>query len=236
MLVENEKRVLDAAVEVAATSLHGDPTHTVASAAMDTLGRIHTGVNVSHFNGGPCAELVTLGAAAAAGPERLVTIVAVGDRGRGVIPPCGRCRQVLLDLHPDVFVIVPTADGPDSVPIRELLPHEYRYPDSSVARLVRFDSRYYDDIVAGRKTATLRYRDPIDVGPVLLVFEDADGFRTLPARVDRVEDRRVDELTQADAVLENAPSPDLLRAGLRRHYPGLPDDALVQQVAFRLEQ
>src|SRR3712207_5766916 len=105
MLYPNEQRVLDAAIELA-TRLGDNPVHTVAAAAMDTTGRIHTGVNVFHFTGGPCAELVVLGAAAAAGAGPLTTIVAVGDGGRGVIPPCGRCRQHLLDLHPDCFVIL----------------------------------------------------------------------------------------------------------------------------------
>lgn len=111
-----------------AEALTGDPNHTVAAAAMDSLGRIHTAVNVYHFTGGPCAELVVLGVAAAVKAGPLTTIVAVGDEGRGVIPPCGRCRQVLLDQHPDCSVIVPAEDGAYAVPIRELLPHGYQWP------------------------------------------------------------------------------------------------------------
>jgi cytidine deaminase len=65
----------------------------VASAARARDGRIVTGVNAYHFTGGPCAELVVLGAAAAEGAYDLETIVAVGDHDRGVVPPCGRCRQ-----------------------------------------------------------------------------------------------------------------------------------------------
>lgn len=38
-------------------------------------------------------------------------MVAVGDRERGVVPPCGRCRQVLLDYFPGLKVIV-GADEP----------------------------------------------------------------------------------------------------------------------------
>jgi cytidine deaminase len=63
-LFDSERRVVDAAQHLAAT-LGDDPNHTVAAAAMDTAGRIHTAVNVFHFTGGPCAELVVLGAAAA---------------------------------------------------------------------------------------------------------------------------------------------------------------------------
>lgn len=65
-LFDSERRVVETA-ERLATTLGNDPNHTVAAAAMDTSGRIHTAVNVYHFTGGPCAELVVLGAAAAAG-------------------------------------------------------------------------------------------------------------------------------------------------------------------------
>ncbi len=234
MLYPNEQRVLDAANALVA-KLGDDPVHTVAAAAMDTAGRIYTGVNVFHFTGGPCAELVVLGAAATAGAGPLTTMVAVGNGGRGVIAPCGRCRQTLLDLHPDCFVIVPTQDGPDYTPIRELLPHTYHYPGSAPARLVRFNSAYYDKVAAGLKTATVRYRDPVDVGPALFVFEDDDGYRRLRGVVDHVESRSLDELTLEDARLENASSVDALRDGLRGHYPGIADDALVDVVRFHLD-
>lgn len=47
------------------------------------------------------------------------------DTGRGVLAPCGRDRQVLLDYHPGIRVLVPVADGIRSVPIADLRPHAY---------------------------------------------------------------------------------------------------------------
>lgn len=67
---------------------------------------------MTHFNGGPCAELVVLGTAAAGGcgtPGTLTHMVAVRNDGVTVLSPCGRCRQVLMDLHPGIRVIVDTA-------------------------------------------------------------------------------------------------------------------------------
>jgi len=101
--------------------------HTVAAAARTGDGRIIKAVNVYHFTGGPCAELVVIGLAASEAAGDLATIVAVGDRSRGVVTPCGRCRQVLLDYYPNIQVIVP--DGSDavrSVAIADLLPYEFR--------------------------------------------------------------------------------------------------------------
>lgn len=233
-LYPNEQRVLDAALELV-QRLGTDPTHTVAAAAMDTQGRIHTGVNVSHFNGGPCAELVVLGAAAAAGAGPLVTMVAVGHGARGLLAPCGRCRQTLLDLHPDCFVIVPTTDGPIITPVRELLPYSYQYPDGVPQRFVRFNARYHDAIEAGQKTMTIRYRDPVRVGPVILLFEDDDGYRRLPGVIDTVTSCRFDALSEEHARRENVSSVETLRQGLLRHYPDLVDDSVVDVVRFHLD-
>ncbi|GAA2336614.1 cytidine deaminase [Streptomyces kunmingensis] len=128
-----DHELVDAAALVARTRCRGD-NHTVAAAARARDGRIITAVNAYHFTGGPCAEPVVIGAAAAQGAYELVTIVAVGDRDRGVIPPCGRCRQVLLDYFPDIDVIVGAAEAPGqgevrAVRITELLPFSYVWAD-----------------------------------------------------------------------------------------------------------
>ncbi|QKG21546.1 hypothetical protein ACTIVE_3184 [Actinomadura verrucosospora] len=56
-------------------------------------GRIFTAVNVYRFTGGPCAEPVLLARRPPRTPTSWITIVAVGDRDRGIVPTCGRCRQ-----------------------------------------------------------------------------------------------------------------------------------------------
>ncbi|CAF9907492.1 MAG: hypothetical protein GOMPHAMPRED_005122 [Gomphillus americanus] len=130
---------LDALVAAARKALdnvkpHKQDNYTVGSAALSTEGSIFVGVNVFHFTGGPCAELVTLGVAAAGGcsePDKLTHIVAVADRETSILPPCGRCRQALLDLHPNINVIV-EKDETESwkvMPVAKLLPYSYRYKD-----------------------------------------------------------------------------------------------------------
>ncbi|MFJ8936972.1 cytidine deaminase family protein [Streptomyces sp. NPDC102365] len=125
-LVDHE--LIRAATHIAATRCQGD-NHTMAAAARAEDGRIVTAVNAYHFTGGPCAELVVVGAAATQGIYDLDTIVAVGDRDRGVVPPCGRCRQVLLDYFPALKVIIGADDGPRTVPITHLLPESYVWAD-----------------------------------------------------------------------------------------------------------
>jgi cytidine deaminase len=94
--------------------------HTVASAARTADGRVFSGVNVRHDTAGVCAELVVIATAATQGVTALETIVTIADRGREVVAPCDRCRRVLLDLFPELRVIVGPVDDPRVVPLGDL--------------------------------------------------------------------------------------------------------------------
>lgn len=45
------------------------------------------------------------------------------------MPPCGRCRQVLLDYFPALEVIVGEGDRVRTVPTTDLLPESYVWAD-----------------------------------------------------------------------------------------------------------
>lgn len=118
-LVEVACRTIDATTDAAPNE---NGVHTMGAAVRGGDGRTFSGVNLYHFTGGPCAELVALGAARANGATSITHIVAVGNHGRGPVAPCGHDRQVLFDYHPSVRVIVPTREGVRSVEIADLLP------------------------------------------------------------------------------------------------------------------
>ena len=118
-LIEAAQATIDANTDAGPDQ---EGVHTVGAAVRDAEGRIFTGVNLFHFTGGPCAELVALGAARAGGAREPTTIVAVGNHGRGPMGPCGRDRQVLLDYYPAIRVVLPTEVGVRSVSIQELMP------------------------------------------------------------------------------------------------------------------
>jgi len=118
-LVELARRTIDATTDAGPDE---DGVHTMGAAVRAHDGRAFAGVNLYHFTGGPCAELVALGAARAGGATRITHIVAVGNHGRGPVGPCGRDRQILFDYHPGIRVILPTRDGVRSVTIDDLLP------------------------------------------------------------------------------------------------------------------
>ncbi len=104
-----------------------DGVHTMGAAVRAADGQTFTGVNLYHFTGGPCAELVALGAARAGGATELTHIVAVGNHERGVKSPCGRDLQVLADYYPNIRVVIPSAEGLISVLAIELLPFAFEH-------------------------------------------------------------------------------------------------------------
>jgi cytidine deaminase len=95
----NIKPLVDAAFQTI-DKIPPNSTHNVVSAAYTKHKTIITAFNVTHFTGGPCAEQALFGAAAAQGylPKDLRLIVAVVGGRRTVINPCGKCRQIMLDL------------------------------------------------------------------------------------------------------------------------------------------
>ena len=118
-LIELAREVIDANTDAGPDE---DGAHTMGAAVRAADGRMFAGVNLFHFTGGPCAELVALGAARTNGAREITTIVAVGNHGRGVVGPCGRDRQVLFDYHPGIRVLLPTAEGVRAVRIETLMP------------------------------------------------------------------------------------------------------------------
>lgn len=104
-----------------------DGIHTMGAAVRAADGQMYVGVNLYHFTGGPCAELVALGAARAADARELTHIVAVGNHGRGIKNPCGRDRQILADYYPQIRVLMMSTAGAVSILASELLPLAYDY-------------------------------------------------------------------------------------------------------------
>jgi cytidine deaminase len=237
MLHNVESKVLDAALTLAA-SLRDTNEHTVAAAAMDANGVIYTGVNVHHFTGGPCAEVVVLGvAAAAAAAAPLITMVAVGKGGQGVLAPCGRCRQVLSDYFPDIGVIMPTwpnEQGPTRVRVSSLLPGTFLRPSAGPRpRVVYFSAQYFDAVEQGRRTSTLRFNDPTPLGLATLVFEFDDGPRTLSGEVTGVRPALMQQLMDEDDTTHGAGTGEALLAASQLHYPGLSPECQMEHVSFR---
>ena len=99
----------------------------VAAALADRSGRVFTGVNVENASYGltVCAERNAVAAAVAAGARELSALVVVSSAPRA-ITPCGACRQVLLELAPELRVRCYGRDGSTlTTSARKLLPHAF---------------------------------------------------------------------------------------------------------------
>lgn len=92
----------------------------VAAALVTEKGSIYRGVCIdTDCSLGFCAEHAAVAAMLTAGESRVEAIVAVGW-DKKVMSPCGRCRELLVQLgNPEARVFL----SPDkSVPVKELLP------------------------------------------------------------------------------------------------------------------
>jgi cytidine deaminase len=233
-LTEREVTLVERANGVIA-GIDPHDNHTVAAAAYDSDGRVFAGVNVYHFSGGPCAEPVAIGNAVASRARLpLTTMVAVIADGSGVIPPCGRCRQMLYDYYPGIRVIVRTEAGLEATPIADLLP--YAFDRRKVGQQVLYMAdNYLDAVRDGDKRTTIRLHDPAGPGPVRFVFMHRDKTSTVvDAVVTEVESKAVAALDDADAVRDGFADRGELLTVLRSHYPGLGESAEVDVVHFQL--
>jgi cytidine deaminase len=109
--------------------------HMVAAAIRSHDGRIWTGLHIGTTVGrlSVCAEAVAYGRALLDGDGTIRTAVAVRhpkpdeeNRELAVVPPCGACREMILDHAPDAMVIVKDAEVLIKLPVRILLPLPYR--------------------------------------------------------------------------------------------------------------
>ena len=99
----------------------------VGAALLGDDGSISDGCNVESaaYPSGSCAERAALGAAVTRGVRRFRTIVIVTS-AETPAPPCGMCRQALIEFAPDLEVVSIARDGRESRwLLSELLPHAF---------------------------------------------------------------------------------------------------------------
>ena len=98
----------------------------VGAALRLTNGEIVTGANVENISYGLtiCAERSALVSAVSQfGPEIRIEAVAVANLNDKPSPPCGACRQMLVEfILPDAPVMFPAADGMCTMAFSGLLP------------------------------------------------------------------------------------------------------------------
>lgn len=124
MLEENLRGLLAIARAARGRAYAPYSRYPVGAALLCGSGKIYPGCNVENaaYPVTMCAERTALGAAIAAGEREFLGMAVVAESERPV-PPCGMCRQALLELAPDMPVLLANLTGAERTTTpRELLP------------------------------------------------------------------------------------------------------------------
>ena len=97
----------------------------VGAALLGVSGLAYTGCNVENAAYGPsmCAERTAIFKAVSEGEREFEAIAVVTENGA---PPCGTCRQVMMEFAPDMTVIIADTEGNTRLTtVRDLLPDSF---------------------------------------------------------------------------------------------------------------
>jgi cytidine deaminase len=98
----------------------------VGAARLSESGKVYTGVCIDTPSSmGFCAEHAAATAMLTAGESRVTKRIAVNWDG-GILPPCGRCREFIRQLHDDNLNTEVMVGEGVIVTRRELLPYDWR--------------------------------------------------------------------------------------------------------------
>jgi cytidine deaminase len=143
-LSEADRALLQHAID-AADRLYVHGIQEVGAAVRTSSGQIFAGIHFETATGfaNVCGEVAALCCMVAAGHRDLETVAAVWRDPAGkhyLLPPCGRCREVISDFNPQAWVIMTTIsdhwdaaaiEQPVKVCVADLLPrrsHQLRTP------------------------------------------------------------------------------------------------------------
>ena len=98
----------------------------VGAALLSENGKIYIGVCIeTACEMGFCAEHAAAAAMVTAGENRVLKMIAVGWDGK-ILPPCGRCREFISDLHNENLNTEVMVSEGVILTLRELLPYDWR--------------------------------------------------------------------------------------------------------------
>lgn len=98
----------------------------VGAALLSESGKVYVGVCIdTACSMGFCAEHAAAAAMVTAGENRVYKMVAVNWDGK-VLPPCGRCREFISQLHEENLETEVMVSQDKVLTLRELLPFDWR--------------------------------------------------------------------------------------------------------------
>ena len=98
----------------------------IGAAILSESGNVYTGVCIdTACSMGLCAEHAAAAAMVTAGENRVLRMIAINWDGK-ILPPCGRCREYISQLHKDNINAEVMVKEDVIVTIRELLPYNWQ--------------------------------------------------------------------------------------------------------------
>lgn len=98
----------------------------VGAAILTASGNVYSGVSIETECGmGFCAEHSAAASMITNGESHIIKIIAVGKKGN-IMPPCGRCREFLRQLHSDNFNAQVKINEDTIIALKDLLPYDWK--------------------------------------------------------------------------------------------------------------
>ncbi len=98
----------------------------VGAAILTRAGHVYTGVCVdTSASMGFCAEHAAAAAMLTQGESEITKLIAVRENGT-ILPPCGRCREFLTQLHADNKEAEVKVEPDTVVKLKDLLPYDWK--------------------------------------------------------------------------------------------------------------
>jgi cytidine deaminase len=122
-----EGRLMQEALDARSHAYAPYSQFTVGAAVLAGSGSVYRGVNVENASYGMtvCAERTAVFAAIAAG-ERIIREVAIVTGAATISPPCGACRQVIVEFGREAIIRAANLAGLEETwSIGDLLPHAF---------------------------------------------------------------------------------------------------------------
>jgi len=101
-----------------------------------------------------------------------------------------------------------------------------------VAKHLQFQKEYWDKLLSGLKTATIRLGKVTEYKPGDVVYIHCGGYVLGKAKITKVEYKQVKDLTDEDAFLDGFESKKKLKEALKKHYPKLKSEDWVTIIHF----
>jgi len=128
MTTIDETKLREAAIQVA--GLYEPSTQcssgSVGAALLTKGGNIYTGINIDAVCGiGFCAEHAAVAEMLKHRESEVVAVAAVTSDGV-LLPPCGRCRELIYQVNPFNLAARILLDGGESYTLEDLLPRRWQ--------------------------------------------------------------------------------------------------------------